>query len=134
MVLANLFSMNTELSMNPQRGFTLLEVMVALAVFATLSAAVFSASQFVLSRGAALEERLFATWLADNQLNELQLQSGLTPGRQRLARHFAQRDWWLSQTIERSPAPGLLKVQLSVGRTESEQPLQRVTSWLPVTP
>lgn len=126
--------MNTKRTMAVQRGFTLLEVMVALAVFATLSAAVFSASQFVLSRGAALEERLFATWIADNQLNELAVQGALTPGRQRLVRHFAQRDWWLSQTLERSPDPRLLKVQVSVGRAASEQPLQRVTSWLPVTP
>ena len=126
--------MNTERTMGVQRGFTLLEVMVALAVFAILSAAVFSASQFVLSRGAALEERLFATWIADNQLNELSVQSVLTPGRQQLMRHFAQRDWWLSQTLERSADPRLLKVELSVGRAASEQPLQRVTSWLPVTP
>lgn len=120
--------------MKAQRGFTLLEVMVALAVFATLSAAVFSASQFVLSRGAALEERLFATWLADNQLNELSLQGALRPGHQRLDRHFAQRDWWLNQTIERSTDPRLFKVQLSVGRVQSDQPLQRVTSWLVVAP
>lgn len=126
--------MSRKPKMNAQRGFTLLEVMVALAVFATLSAAVFSASQFVLSRGAALEERLFATWLADNQLNELSLHAGLRPGHQRLDRHFAQRDWWLSQTIERSTDPRLYKVQLSVGRTESDQPLQHVTSWLAVAP
>ena len=52
-------------------GFTLLEIMVALAVFATLAAAVLSASQYVVKQRGAVENRLFAAWLADNRLNEL---------------------------------------------------------------
>ena len=57
-------------------GFTLLEIMVALAIFATLAAAVLSASQYVVKQTGAVEERLFAAWLADNRLNELRLQPG----------------------------------------------------------
>lgn len=55
-------------------GFTLLEIMVALAIFATLAAAVLSASQYVVKQRGAVEARLFAAWLADNRLNELRLQ------------------------------------------------------------
>lgn len=61
--------------MRAEKGFTLLEVMIALAIFATLAAAVMSASQYVLGQSARVEARLLAGWLADNHLSELHLQS-----------------------------------------------------------
>lgn len=44
--------------MSTERGFTLLEVMVALAIFALLSATVLSGSQFVLRQSGALQGRM----------------------------------------------------------------------------
>lgn len=116
-----------------QRGFTLLEVMVALAVFATLAAAVLSASQFVLRQSAQLEERLFGAWLIDNQLSELLLQGPPAPGRLRLERRFAQRDWVLTQAVERTADPRLLKVELSVTRAGLEKVVQYNQSWTPAS-
>lgn len=51
--------------MKAEKGFTLLEIMIALAVFATLAAALMSASQYVLGQSARVEARLFGAWLAD---------------------------------------------------------------------
>ena len=61
--------------MKAEKGFTLLEIMIALAIFATLAAAVMSASQYVLGQSARVEARLLAAWLADNHLSELELQT-----------------------------------------------------------
>ena len=55
------------------RGFTLLEVLVALAIFAVVAASVLSASARSLKTAARLEDKTFATWLADNRLQEIQL-------------------------------------------------------------
>jgi general secretion pathway protein I len=81
-------------------GFTLLEIMVALAIFATLASAVLSASQYVVKQAGAVEERLFAAWVADNRLNELRLQPGLVNGRAQHQQivHMDHRDWLAATT------------------------------------
>lgn len=112
------------------RGFTLLEIMIALVIFATLAAAVMAAGQYALKQNARLEEQLCGAWLADNQLSELQLQAALPQGRQQLTRHFDRRDWTLNQTIGSVADPRLLKVELSVSRSGSDQIVHRTTGWL----
>lgn len=112
------------------RGFTLLEIMIALVIFATLAAAVMAAGQYALKQNARLEEQLCGAWLADNQLSELQLQTAPSQGRQQLTRHFDRRDWILNQAIGPSADPRLLKVELSVTRSDSDRVVHRTTGWL----
>ena len=111
-------------------GFTLLEIMVALAIFATLASAVLPASQYVVRQSAAVEERLLAAWVADNQLNELRLQSAPAHGQSQHAVHMASRDWLLRQRISDSAESGLLKVEIDVSLADREQTLQRATGWI----
>lgn len=112
-------------------GFTLLEIMVALAVFATLAAAVLSASQFVIKQRGAVEARLFAAWLADNRLNELRLQPGLQAGQQQQVVSMDQRDWVLHQQISVTDDPRLLQVDIQVSPTNSAHALHRASGWIP---
>jgi general secretion pathway protein I len=112
-------------------GFTLLEIMVALAVFATLAAAVLSASQYVVKQRGAVEARLFAAWLADNRLNELRLQAGLAPGQQQLVVSMNQRDWVLHQHISATHDPRLLQVDIQVSSANSAPGLYRASGWIP---
>ncbi|MDO7897884.1 type II secretion system minor pseudopilin GspI [Pseudomonas citrulli] len=112
------------------RGFTLLEVMIALAIFATVAAAVLSASQFVLKQGAGLEERLFGAWLADNQLSELRLQPAPVPGQQRLDLRLDRRDWTLQQRIVPAHDPRLLQVEIQVSRAGDASLVHRTLGWI----
>ncbi|MDR6961254.1 general secretion pathway protein I [Pseudomonas brassicacearum] len=112
------------------QGFTLLEVMIALAIFATLSAAVLSASQFVLKQSAGLEDRLFGAWLADNQLTELRLQAVKSPGQQRVSRRMDQRDWVLQQRVTPARDPRLLQVEIQVSRGDGSSVVHRTTGWV----
>jgi len=119
--------------MKAEKGFTLLEVMIALAVFATLSAAVTSASQFVLGQSARVEARLLAAWLADNHLTELKLQHApLGVGSQRFETRYAQRDWTLTRKVEPGTGSGFLRVELSVSPAGSDQVLETVTQWVAI--
>jgi general secretion pathway protein I len=112
------------------QGFTLLEVMIALTIFASVAAAALSASQFVLRQSVALEDRLFGAWLADNQLSELRLQAATAPGRQHLTRSMDRRDWTLQQRIAPARDPRLLRVEIQVGRAGSASVVHRMTGWI----
>jgi general secretion pathway protein I len=118
--------------MKAEHGFTLLEVMIALAIFATLAAAALSASQYVLSQSAGLEERLFAAWLADNQLSELSLQRSLGIGRQQFVVAYAQRDWSVSQVIRTTEDARVLEAMISVRRVGSEHIVNQSRRWLQI--
>jgi general secretion pathway protein I len=53
------------------RGFTLLEVLVALAIIAIALTAAVRAAGVSLDSSAQVRERMFATWIAQNRLAEL---------------------------------------------------------------
>lgn len=117
--------------MKVERGFTLLEVMIALVVFATLAAAVMSASQYVLGQNARAQNQLFATWLADNHLSELALQpQALVAGRKTFNQQFAQRNWYVNRSIVVEPGIRMLRVELSVSPVGSDQATFDMTHWL----
>ncbi|CAN7555828.1 type II secretion system minor pseudopilin GspI [Aquipseudomonas alcaligenes] len=106
-------------------GFTLLEVMVALAIFATLSVALYSAAGHIAGNNAGLTERSLAQWLADNRLNELRAgmrepQRGYR--KERIA--FAGRQWLLGTEISAAPDPRLLEVKVDVA-VPNDPPLTR---------
>ncbi len=96
-------------------GFTLLEVLVALGIFAVVAASVLSAASHSLQTAAALEEKTLAMWIADNRLSELQL-AGAAPaqGRDQGQVEVAGRRWqWQSET-QATSEPDMLRVTLWV--------------------
>ncbi|WP_425273372.1 type II secretion system minor pseudopilin GspI [Pseudomonas morbosilactucae] len=103
-------------------GFTLLEVMVALAIFATLSIALFSAVQHIAVNSANLAERTQALWIADNRMNELR--AGMHPVHTRHTQErvaFGGRSWWLFSDVEAAPDARLLKIELRVSAEANPQ-------------
>jgi general secretion pathway protein I len=103
------------LNLSSERGFTLLEVMVALAIFATASIALYSAVQHITRNSAGLSERTQALWIADNRLNELRA-GMLARGQERQEQRveFGGRQWWLLTDSEPAPDSRLLKVSVRV--------------------
>lgn len=105
--------------MKRARGFTLLEVLVALAIFAVVAASVLTASARSLQTASRLEEKTLAMWIADNRLTDLQL-SEAAPGngREQGELDYAGRRWaWVSE----------------IGTT-SDPALRRVTLWVAPRP
>lgn len=116
--------------MKTERGFTLLEVMVALAIFATLAAAVTSASQMILRQSGQLEARQMAAWVLDNHMQSLRLQPELLlkPGDGTSA--LGGRRWRVEQRASRQAEHGLWHVELSVRADDEPARVQRIDGWL----
>ena len=100
--------------MRRTRGFTLLEVLVALTVLATVAAMVHAGLQRHLHNARVLETRMLAGWLADNTLTQWQLSTGLPrsdPAPQ--VASYAGRTWWVERQV--LPASGaLVPVQVRI--------------------
>ena len=97
------------------RGFTLLEVLVALAIFAVVAASVLSASARSLKTAARLEDKTFASWLADNRLQEMQLAD--TPpgeGREQGEETYAGRRWLWQSEVQATSEPEMLRITIRV--------------------
>ena len=101
--------------MKQTRGFTLLEVLVALAIFALVAAVVLTAAGRSVANAGRLEALTLAGWIADNRLTELQL---LRPppgiGREERELTYAGRQWQTLSSVEASGTPGLLRVSVWV--------------------
>jgi general secretion pathway protein I len=93
---------------NKQSGFTLLEVMIALAVFAVVSAALVRNAAVAVRQTSQLLDRATGVWVAENHLNALRMaprnaENYPSPGIQRYPITMAGRDWLLvvdTQTTE----------------------------------
>lgn len=96
-------------------GFTLLEVLVALAIFALVAASVLSASARSLQTAASLEDKTLAMWIADNRLSELQLaETPAADGRDQGELTFAGRRWQWQSEIQATSEPSMRRVSLWV--------------------
>ncbi|MGE8360016.1 type II secretion system minor pseudopilin GspI [Pseudomonas sp.] len=101
--------------MKRTRGFTLLEVLVALAIFALVAASVLTATARSLQTASRLEDKTLAMWVADNRLVELQLErSAVANGRDQGEVTFAGRRWLWQSEIEATSEPSMRRVTLWV--------------------
>lgn len=102
------------------RGFTLLEVLVALAIFATVAGAVLSAAARSLNNAGRLTEMTLAGWIADNRLTELQLDGETAAlGRQTQKLDYANRQWQLETEVESTSDPALRRITVWVARADA---------------
>lgn len=113
-------------------GFTLLEVMVATAIFAVAGLAVMNTTSQSLSAMAYLEENTFATWVASNQLAEIKLKqewpsNSWVKGKQNLAGHEWHWQWRGVKTED----PSFMMVEVEVRRDEkSETPTTTLATYV----
>ena len=99
------------------RGFTLLEVLIALAVLALCLSALVSAASGQIRLAERSRERLYAEFVLANALTELRLrepwpQLGPRDGRTRLA----NMDWQWQAQISATPEADIRRIDLRVSR------------------
>lgn len=105
-----------------KRGFTLIEVLVALAIVTLGAAAVLVALVGAADSASHLRERQFAEWIALNRLSEIRLargapQEGVDSGEL----EYAGQRWRWRQTVLPSEWPNLQEIRLQVSPLDREQ-------------
>ena len=111
---------------NPVRetGFTLLEVLIALAIFAIVGAALVKNATQTVNQTTRLEERTVAIWLAENQLNEIRsaprTEDSFPPiGSDRINATMAGKDWEILVEYEATENENMRRVSVSVFHSQN---------------
>lgn len=105
-----------------QQGMTLLEVMVALLIFAVTGTAIIKAAGENLNNISTLEEVIFATWVANNRLTQLQLEDKWPPqNNQKGHQDMADRTWYWQQKVSETQDSNLRMVEVQVKAAEGTE-------------
>ncbi len=121
-----------------RRGFTLLELMIALAVLAIVSIAVFSRGGGTLRQLHAMEQRTLARWVAEDEVSRVHLNRGgdnnairLGTLRERVTR--GDRTWQVVRKVESTSNEWLHRVEVTVYAVEEGReigPIDTLTAFV----
>lgn len=114
----------------PDAGFSLLEVVVAIAVFSLAALAVMNVLGESSRNAAADEARLIAGIVAENRIAEAMTtrrppQAGATRGTERAM----DRDWDWEMRVAPSPDPRILRIDVSVRQAGNAAALSEFSSF-----
>jgi len=110
----------TRASRQRRRGFTLIEVLVALLIVAFGMGAVLTALTSAADNTLRLREKTFAEWVGFNQLASIRLK-GAPPaiGSQAGEVDFAGMRWHWQQTVAAMDLPGLMRITIQVRHADA---------------
>lgn len=103
------------------RGFTLMEILVALAVVGIALAALLGASGRATRDAAELRDRTYANWVAQNVLTEIRISpETLDTGTRRGTEMMVGQNWAWTAEINAAALPSLRQIVIRVGREDVE--------------
>lgn len=125
-------------TMNKSSGFTLLEVMIAITIFAMLATTVSQVASVTVDNQIHLEKKMLATWIAENKIVEMRLLSWdqIKKGKEDVK--MSDREWIITTNVKNKKKFGGLQIPLdmkevtvSVALKESaDAPLQSFVAYI----
>ena len=119
------------------RAFTLVEVMVALAIIALSLTAIAAKMSRMIDTSNSMRERTYASWIAQNKIAELRLANVLpevttTSG----DIDYANSNWRWRAVVSESGIENLFRVDVEVFDTDGDVMIRKVTGFIgePVIP
>ncbi len=108
------------------KGFTLIEVLVALAIFAISVTALTGTFQANINNAGRLKDKTMATWVAQNKLVELKAAYNLNKSVPSTAKRvdkvkFAERDWLVETSGEKTLQGALIKVFIEIKKDDGDE-------------
>ncbi|WP_283102914.1 type II secretion system minor pseudopilin GspI [Vibrio sp. ED002] len=111
------------------RGMTLLEVLVALAIFATAAISVIRSVSQHINTVSYLEEKMFAAMVVDNQMANVMLSTEKLKA-QKGTEELAGRTWYWKVTPVATAQPLLKAFDVSVATEKEASPVVTVRSYV----
>jgi general secretion pathway protein I len=111
------------------RGMTLLEVLVALAIFATAAISVIRSVSQHINTVSYLEEKMFAAMVVDNQMANVMLDSSALKAKNG-TEELAGRTWYWKVTPVATTQPLLKAFDVSVAVEKKASPIVTVRSYV----
>ena len=114
-----------------QQGFTLLEVMVALAIVSLSLAGVAGSMGQMIDTANAMRDRTYASWIAQNTITEYRI-AGVLPevGESDGEVEFANTTWVWTAEISETGIENLMKIDVSVSYPGEDDPVRMVTGFI----
>lgn len=113
-----------------QAGFTLIEVLVALGIFAVIGVSIVKTMQDSVRHQIAIEERLAANWLAQQTLAELRLRTPWPPlGEKTEQLSFAGREWQVTARVEATTEQRMRHITIEVAHPDTESSILTLDAW-----
>ena len=112
-------------------GFTLIEMLVALAIVAIALSTISSSFITMVGNSDTLKERMVARWIAENRIVEFNLKSPWpATGVQEGTLEYAGFDWRWNANIKPSPDPDFRRLQVDVRRGNEDNLAASIVSYL----
>jgi general secretion pathway protein I len=123
--MARLFFINDE-------GFTLLELLVAVAILTIVALTSLSNNSTIISNNSYLQEKTLAHWVAMNKAAELRLEGVWVTGKKEGVAVMADQKWRWIISGKTTPDPDiqLLNIEVRPEAEEEQTPLAALTMYL----
>ncbi len=97
------------------KGFTLLEVMMALVIFTILALATHKATSQSIDQYYRVKMRTFANWIAENKMAQMRLAGAMPAAREyKEDISYANMKWRLKTQVTKTADPDMLRVDIKI--------------------
>jgi len=111
-------------SLVAQRGLTLIEVLIALAIISIAMTAVIKATSQNIHSTHYLEQKTIAMWVSENVMNEARahlLKEERSSHHQKLTKEMLGQTWYYQTEQEETPNPRIIKMTVKVYENEDAE-------------
>lgn len=119
------------------KGFTLVEVMVALAISSLGLAAVAASVSQMVDAGTSMRQRTYADWIAQNKIIEMRL-TNILPEVDTTSGEivYAGTEWAWRATVSETGVENLMRVDVAISFPGADDPIRTVSGFIgePVIP
>lgn len=115
------------------RGFTLIEVLVALFVFAVAMTVLVQSGTQRAQNLDYLRDRTLANWIAADRITEIRLEPGeMSTGSRGGEVEMVRRTWFWEAEVSATEDDTVRRIEVAVRLDEDGEPLARMTGFAPV--